>query len=162
MTTNLLAVITVCMMTNVIEFHPKDLWVPPSGDNPFLLIYRQGDYKWQPYIEGHFTENPSVKYEITEVWRVKTLSLDWEGEKVTSERRTCLSTNVQLFMLEKLEPRWMLMLTNGTRTDPRASVGWINSAVTNMILENTLYATNITWPSLLQTNWTISLTNITK
>ena len=75
MITNILATITVCLVTNTSDTFPQYLVADPVTMNP------SGTY--DALFRGHFADvpNPTHKTVTVEVQEVTTLSFDWEGQR---------------------------------------------------------------------------------
>jgi len=83
MTTNILATIAVCIVTNV-----------TAWDNEVREPFTDSYFVGAP-AGGSVLEPATQKTETTEVIEIKTLRFMWEGETYTGKHRRVLSRNVR-------------------------------------------------------------------
>lgn len=81
--TNLIAVVAVCIVTNVTHWNNEER-------SPHRFTWGVGEP--QP---GSVTKEMTERTETTEVVEVKTLNFSWEGEEYTAKRERVLSRNVK-------------------------------------------------------------------
>ena len=94
MMTNILAAITVCLVTNITEKFPQHRVVDPSPIGPngeCLTVYL---CHWEN------DKDPKEKIVVTEIKEVTALEFDWAGEqrKITSE--VVMSSDSKVFILK--------------------------------------------------------------
>jgi hypothetical protein len=98
--TNLIAIVTVCIVTNVTTAS-NESGCKMCSANPGCVpaVYHYGGSRpCAPYKEA------TEKTETTEVVEVKTLKFSWEGEEYTAKRERVLSRNVKRW---KLAETWV-------------------------------------------------------
>lgn len=100
MITNIVATVTVCLVTNVSEKFPQHL-EPLFEPGIFSLPSGFSDCVYH----GHYVndENPTEKDVVTEISSVKTIDFEFEGKPFKILTETVVSTKTQHF---KLNSTW--------------------------------------------------------
>jgi hypothetical protein len=89
--TNLIAIVAVCIVTNVTTAsNESGCWICSASPGSIPAVYHYGGFQpCAPYKEA------TEKTETTEVVEIKTLRFTWEGEEYTAKRERVLSHKVK-------------------------------------------------------------------
>jgi hypothetical protein len=95
MITNLLATVSICLVTNQIDKFPQHQVQDPSPRSPSGAIYAV----YICHMEND--ENPTNKEVVTEIKSVQTIKFNFNGEHFESKSEKLISSSSEKFILNK-------------------------------------------------------------